>query len=78
LYQDDIKGVNIMVEHLKNFGVGIVFVAIIVACSLALHMVFQYIGSENVLYLFVALFVTFITYTFGSLARTILFDKNKV
>ncbi len=67
-----------MVEHIKNFGVGIVFVAIIVACSLALNMVFQYIGSENVLYLFVAFFVTFITYTFGSLARVILFDKDKV
>lgn len=64
-----------MVEHLKNFGVGVILVSIIVAISFATNMIMNYIGADAA-YIFIAALVAYITYVFGSLARIILFNKN--
>jgi hypothetical protein len=65
-----------MVEHLKNFGVGVGILTVIIILSVAINWFLTYIGTEYAFYLLLAFFISVITYVFGSLVRTILFDKN--
>lgn len=64
-----------MVEYLKNFGVGLILVGLISAVAVAINFTLSYTGAD-LFYLFAFGCFIFITYTFGSLARTILFDKR--
>jgi hypothetical protein len=60
-----------MIEHLKNIGVGIGFISIIIAIPLATNMFFSYIGTEYVVYFLTFGLVIFLSYVLGSLIRTI-------
>lgn len=64
-----------MVEHLKSFGIGVAFVALLVVVSIATNFIMSYTGIDP-LYVFIFVIGVFITYTFGDLARIILFDKK--
>lgn len=61
-----------MIEHLKNIGVGIGFIAIVVSIAVATNMFFNYIGTEYIVHFLTFGLVIFLSYVFGSLIRTIL------